>query len=142
MPRKRKWQEIVKPFDPLKENHPYLVRITRICKDPNVKAMCVTLEHIGDDIQAGRIHQISLPLPIRPEGLTANFFRATGIQLEVGYKITPTVVIGKTTYARFSQSKENEEAHILSFESITHEAESTQQDAQRAKSSEQSATDV
>ena len=54
--------------------------------------------------QDGRVHEVSLPLPVRPGGITADFFRAVGQNVEVGRNIVLRDAVGKTVRIKFGPS--------------------------------------
>lgn len=95
----RRWLITVKDCPQLTFLHWYVVRVRRVAPAGSA-AMCVTLEHLAED-QAGRTHSVSLPLPVRPEGLTAEFLRTAGVEVAVGTKIDPTAAVGQMLSVRF-----------------------------------------
>jgi hypothetical protein len=63
--------------------------------------MLITLEHISAE-QRGRRHgPVLLPLPCRPGGLTASFFRACGQDVEPTKQLFPKKCIGRLIAVRF-----------------------------------------
>jgi hypothetical protein len=117
----RKWEETVKPFEPLKENHRYLLQVSGVSKCSKA-AICLTLEHVAGHSQAGRVHTLTLPLPIRPDGLTAEFFRAVGIQVQVDTKVAPKDAFGRQVYVKFSLAEGQNEPKVVTFEPVPAQA--------------------
>jgi hypothetical protein len=89
----RTWQVMVMDYPEFRRNQVYRARIRRLTKSPKPRGMCVLLEYLDDD-QAGRTHEVFLPLPIRPAGLTASLFTAAGVDLAVGKTVNPKDAIG------------------------------------------------
>ncbi len=92
-----------------------------IIKKADKKAKCadVTIENL-DPTQLGRIHEISLPLPIRPSRYhrTCSFFIACGIDTTIdGTKISLDDIVDTTIGMRFGAFAEDGSQQI-DFERI------------------------
>lgn len=118
------WKVTVKNFEDLKPNTVYSTRVASVDKTSNGKAIHVTLEHT-DECQAGRLHEVELPLPIRPRGPAADLFRPCGMEVVVNGKITPRDIVGSAVGVRFKPSG-NDTYEISAFEVFNKE---TQDDA-------------
>jgi hypothetical protein len=77
------------------------------------KCVEVTLRH-GKGEHEGRCHVVQLALPIRPHGITAEFFRACGLEVSEGTTVRPSEVVGRTLEVRF-QSDPNGTAVVSAF---------------------------
>ena len=64
------------------------------------KCVEVTLRH-GKGEHEGRCHVVQLALPIRPHGITAEFFRACGFEVSEGTTVRPSEVVGRTLEVKF-----------------------------------------
>jgi hypothetical protein len=89
----RTWTEIIKPYSDLAKGKAYTVRVKNIHKATTAEAMEVTVEFV-EPSQQGRRFTVHLSLPIRPQGLTADFFAACGIDITPQAKITPRSALG------------------------------------------------
>ena len=78
----------------------YRLRIREIRIDRRRGVLGVTLEHLGED-QEGRVQQVMLPLPVRPAGRAAAFFRACGMEVSIDANIVPEDALGKVIAAQF-----------------------------------------
>jgi hypothetical protein len=88
--------------------------IERLTKD---KVIRVTVEFKGKQMQ-GRSLDFRLPLPIRPDGIAADFFRACGISVVSNMKVSPRDTMGKTLKARFEEEV-NGKYQPLHFEAVS-----------------------
>ena len=95
----RQWQLEIQPWDPLDGKRWYRARVVSIARNSKPAGISVLLEHLEED-QAGRRHSIILPPP-RPEGLTAEFFRACGMEVSAGKALTPKDATGAVIKCRF-----------------------------------------
>jgi len=98
----RKWQETIKPWPTLSTHTSYRVQVSDIEKVTKDKAIRVTVEFQGKQMQSRRL-SFRLPLPLRPDGIAADFFRACGIYIGTGLKISPRGTIGKMLKMRFEK---------------------------------------
>ncbi len=99
----RTWYETPEDFPALKPGRKYLVYCLDIDKVRKPLGLEVVIEYIEGE-QNGRRQTISLPLPIRPEGLTKDFFQACGQSIIVGRKIPiKSTVTGKRLLIEFGQ---------------------------------------
>lgn len=119
MPRKPKpWTVTVAAFMQLYEDMLYRLRVGGVCR--NGAGMEVTLVHLDAD-QAGRTHKVVLPLPVRPAGLTAEFFAACGFDASVGITITPGEAVNSIVGVRF-KNVSGGEPKVAAFEPIHEES--------------------
>jgi len=98
-----KWAEIVKSFPQIRREHPYNVRVVEIRKNTETKTMELTLEFLGPD-QLGRRITAHLSLPIRPNGLTADYFRSCRVEVKPRARISPRNTIGSEIVVRFEEA--------------------------------------
>lgn len=117
----RPWTETVCDWLEIKQNEACSVCVVRIDKTKKPTGLKVTLEHTERD-QLGRQHVTTLPMPCRPGGPTADFFRACGQRVEPGSQIQPKQCIGKTILVRFEPalSGELEPANFEPLKEETH----------------------
>ena len=114
MPKKTKWEIVVKNRPNLSETRAYAGRVLSAKKNRKPAGILVGLEHIDDD-QAGRTHETVLPLPLFPGGRTTLFFRACGFSIEVDQVIDPRDAIGAVLMIRFTRTANNS-YEVASFE--------------------------
>ncbi|MHC5109577.1 MAG: hypothetical protein ACYTHJ_06830 [Planctomycetota bacterium] len=74
----RPWIETVQPWPSLDGKQLYRCIVASVEKSRSPAAIIATIEH-ADTANRGRTHRIALPLPIRPGGLTSDFFNACGL---------------------------------------------------------------
>jgi len=89
-------------WNTLKKRLWYLLRVVAIDKVADPSAVHVELEFL-DDKHAGRTHVALLPLPIRPAGPAAEFFRACGVEIVVGGTIAPKDALGAKVRVQFAK---------------------------------------
>ena len=93
----------------------YLLRVVSVDKSTVPSAVRVELEFVEEE-QAGRTYVALLPLPLRSAGLTADFFRAAGVDtITAGGTVMPKVVVGKVVRAGFGHTDEDGEWQIVRF---------------------------
>lgn len=102
----RTWELQVEPWQKLIAGRAYSMRVLSVGKSKAAKGIRVILEHL-DATQAGRKQEIVLPLPLHPDGITADFFRACGMQVATGDSISPKDVIGMTVNVRFASTPDD-----------------------------------
>jgi hypothetical protein len=90
----RTWIETVKPWPAIAPNQFYDARVADVKKGTERNTMAVSLEFLTGE-QASRIIPISLPLPIKPEGITASFFRSAGCDVAPDARIAPQSAIDR-----------------------------------------------
>ena len=96
----RNWTETVSEWPHL-EHRSYPMRVIRVERNTKPRGMLVTFEHVSEE-QRGRRHGPALlPLPCRPGGLTASFFRAGSQAVEPGGRLFPKKCVGKLIDVRF-----------------------------------------
>lgn len=96
----RPWTELVRDWPVLAATIWYLALITAVEKATDPPAIQVTLELL-DHGQKGRRITVTLPLPIRLAGLTADYLIAAGIELRPQGRIRPKDTVGRTICLRF-----------------------------------------
>ena len=80
----------------------YKGRVKKIDVNRKSKCLNVTIENL-DPNQLGRIHDVSLPLPVRPGNRTCSFLIACGIDASaVGMKVCLDDITSATIGMRFS----------------------------------------
>lgn len=95
----------------------YKGRVRRIEAKGKPKRLHVTIENL-DPSQLGRIHDVSLPLPVRPGNRTCLFLTACGIDVStVGTKVCLDDIAGVTIGMRFGTVAQNGSQQI-GFERI------------------------
>ena len=98
MPRKQTF--VVKDYPHYVPESEYDMIVTAVDAQARAKTFEVRLEHL-DGEQAGRIQVVTMPLPVGPEGLAASFFRACGLSVSVGARITPSDAVGQVIKRSF-----------------------------------------
>ena len=78
----------------------YRLRVVDVDRDRGGPGLKLVLEHI-DAPNRGRQHHVMLELPVRPDNLTARFFKACGQSTEAGQKLHPKQCVGKAIGVRF-----------------------------------------
>ncbi|MFC1764999.1 hypothetical protein ACFL6U_23380 [Planctomycetota bacterium] len=112
----RKWTEQVKPFPCLKTQKPYKTCVRQITKVG--KAAEIQLEFM-EAPQKGRTMTIQLSLPIRPEGITASFFKACGLDTSPQSTIVPQDTLGSLITVTFEKDPHDEIPYPNNFKSIS-----------------------
>jgi hypothetical protein len=85
---------------PLAEDRWHLVEVVSIDVRPRQKETRVTLRHSEGD-QEGRVHILTLQLPLRPSNKAGEFFHACGFDVAEGGTIESKDAIGQRIEARF-----------------------------------------
>ena len=99
-PRKNNTLTIVGWSDP-KEGKLYKGKVEKVDVDRKSKCLRVTIENLNPS-QLGRIHELSLPLPVRPGNRTYSFLTACGIDAStVGTKVCLDDITGAAIGMRF-----------------------------------------
>lgn len=93
----------VQDFSRRRPKHDYAIRVMDVARSTQAGALLVRYQHEGDE-QAGRCGEFNLPVPARPEGFTASFLRACGIEVTAGMEIEVGQVIHQVILARFDAS--------------------------------------
>lgn len=94
----------------------YLLRVVSIERSVEPFAVRVEFEFM-EEAQAGRTHVALLPLPVRPVGVTADYFRAVGIDVTAGGTVRPNTTRNKLLRAEFARAPGNGEWQIVRFAS-------------------------
>lgn len=111
----------VEEYPPFRRDHEYLVQVHRVRASGKTQQLRVTLVH-RDHEQDGREQELELPLPIRPAGRTAQFFRACGVDVCAGAEVDPVAVRGSFIHVRFEQTELNGQL-VPSFRPVVKEHE-------------------
>ena len=115
----RNWTETVSDWPHL-EHRSYPMRVIRVERNTKPRGILVTLEHLSEEHRGRRHGPALLPLPCRPGGLTASFFRACGQAVEPGSQLFPKKCVGELIGVRFCRGADG--AHeLLEFETINEE---------------------
>lgn len=85
---------------PLRDDIWYEVSVAKLSVLKRLQHAEVTIQH-GKGEQEGRRHVVHLSLPIRHQGMTAEFFQACGFTVAQGTTIRPAEAVGKTLDVRF-----------------------------------------
>jgi hypothetical protein len=94
MPRRKTNTVTVEPWPDLKPGRLYKGRVRAIAIDKAGNQLDLTVENL-DPLQQGRLHEIDLPLPVRPGNPTAAFLTACGIDAnETGTTIDLDQIVG------------------------------------------------
>jgi hypothetical protein len=105
-PRKDNTLTVVGWSDP-KKGKLYKGRIKKAEVNKKAKCLFVTIENLNPS-QLGRIHEVTLPLPVRPGNQTCAFLTACGIAAStVGTKISLEDICGVTIGMRFGAIAED-----------------------------------
>lgn len=99
----RQWTETIADWPKLNGHETYPCLIISIERLTDPSRMRATLQH-ADNKQQGRTHVVDLPLPIRPDGLTASLIKAAGHEVAVGTKVKPMELTGKSVGVRFRRT--------------------------------------
>ncbi len=78
MPRRKTNTITIVDWPKLQEGRRYPAKVKSVKLQRVSKCLCVTLENLAPT-QNGRIHSLSLPLPVRPNNSTCAFVSACGI---------------------------------------------------------------
>jgi len=98
----------------------YLMKVLGISKSKSPAGLLVELEHL-DKSQAGRRHTILLPLPCRPDGLTARFLIAAGLDVSIDSVVTPADAVGATLRVRLEPAPDGKGYQAVAFEPMRKE---------------------
>ena len=82
--------------------------------------LAVKLRHLARD-QIGRTHMALLPYPIHPEGPTADFLRACGLEIQVGSTVSQKQAIGAVIRAKFALVQGSSDYQVVVFATIPKE---------------------
>jgi len=127
----RKWLELIRPWPRLVRNRPYSCSVIDVRKVS--QGIAVELAHL-DEPQVGRRHTLVLQLPLRPEGLGPQFFRACGMVLAEGERIAPEEAAGAVVSVRFDNIKAADPTPVaFARHSTASSATQEKQDADVAK---------
>jgi hypothetical protein len=112
----RKWTEIVKPYSELVKYKAYRTCIKNVARVD--KTIEVQLEFLDQPQQFRRL-TIHLPLPIRPEGLTADYFTACGLEVVPEARIAPHETIGSVIVVTFDKTSDSSSYQPVNFKPIS-----------------------
>jgi hypothetical protein len=82
------------------------------------KELRIELRHL-DHEQEGRVQKVILPLPVRPNGTTAEFFRAVGVDVAIAAEIRPDDAVGRVVLVCFGPPLDSGSESSISFKSAT-----------------------
>ena len=99
----------------------YHVRAAEVHANMKSQRLLLRLEHLDRD-QEGRVDEVILPLPVRPHGRTASFFRACGMDVSVDAEINPAGALGRVIVLRLLPTTGGLEGHAFSFSASTKES--------------------
>ena len=134
-PRKNNTLTIVGWSDP-KKGKLYKGKVEKVDVDRKSKCLRVTIENLNPS-QLGRIHEVSLSLPVRPDNRTCSFLTACGIDARtVGAKVCLDDITGAAIGMRFSPVAQDGSQQV-DFERIE-SSSSTQPDTSAEDSGDQS----
>ena len=111
----KKWTETVKPWPELTGRKAHRVRVTDVRKIAKTKTFKVTFEFL-DAPHTSRQLEIALPLPVRETGLTAEFFRACGLDVLANAQIAPRTTINTILKVHFARERLNNEWKATHFQ--------------------------
>jgi hypothetical protein len=100
----RPWYENIREWPSLAPTKWYLVRIIVVERVKDSSAIRVTIEFL-EQPQEGRRMDFALPLPVRPAGLTAEFFSAAGIGPSPRRRIRPRDGVGRSIRTQFGTAQ-------------------------------------
>ena len=98
MPKRKRLR--VEAWSALLLGRMYLVYVRNIEVSRKTEVVRVTLEHL-DREQEGRVHEVELPLPVRPAGRTSSFFQACGVEVALNAEFFPEDAVGKIVAVEF-----------------------------------------
>jgi len=131
-PRKNNTLTIVGWSDP-KKGKLYKGKVEKVDVDRKSKCLRVTIENLNPS-QLGRIHEVSLPLPVRPGNRTCSFLIACGIDARtVGAKVCLDNITSTAIGMRFGAVAQDGSQQV-DFEEI----EDSQSDTSAEDSGDQS----
>ena len=110
----RLWRERIHDWRALRVDVWYLLGVVSLDKVAAPPAIRAVLESL-DKEHAGRTHVAVLPVPVRPGGLAADFFRACGVEVVAGGTVTPKAVLGKVVRAQFARTASGDAWQIARF---------------------------
>lgn len=108
----RKWTLTAKSWPGINAGRPYPMQVLDIRKSK--EGMLVTLEHFCKS-QAGRRHEVVLPLDIYPDNLTARLLRAAGLTVVVGEHVSPAEALGATILVTFEPTRDGGDPEPVAF---------------------------
>ena len=115
-PRKR--YITVEEWPPLRKSELYKGVVKSIASNRKGKKLDVTIENL-DPTQLGRIHQLTLPLPIHPGSTTSLFLSACGTDAShIGKRVCLDDVVGATVGMIFGSDLSDDEQ--IDFKKIDH----------------------
>ena len=101
----RKWMLKVHDHKALVSGRSYRVRVNEIKKPVRINYFTIKLEHMSKQYK-GRVDTITLPLPVRPDGLAAQFFASCGFNVAVDTELTPQDAVGRHLCAILNMDSE------------------------------------
>lgn len=104
----------VEAYPSVRAGKVYPAVVCDIEKKSKPQRLCVRLRNLHAS-QDGRVHEVTLPLPLRPGGITADFFRAVGQNVEIGTAIALRDAVSKEARIKFGTSSDRR-VDVVSFE--------------------------
>ena len=99
---------------PVRAGQMYPAVLCHIEKKPRPTRVVVRLRNLHPKHE-GRVHEVTLPLPLHTYGVAADFFRAVGQNVEAGDDIVLRDTVGKNLRIKFGPTSDGSVA-IVSFE--------------------------
>ena len=113
----RKWIEKVKSWPAIRKNCLYELKVIHIERNKSKKVIKLTLKFL-EEAMVGRTIEVCLLLPIRPAGITCDYFKACGLDISIDRDIKPRQTIDCSLMASFTESTNSKSYGIASFEPI------------------------
>ena len=105
--RKRRLLRVVE-YEDFVPGQGYVARVVAVKANHKTKRLHVQLEHLNPE-QDGRVQEMVLPLPILPDGRSAAFFRACGIEVQIDQDINQDEALGKHVIIRFGHGADGQD---------------------------------
>ena len=117
MPRRKTNTVTVEPWPDLKPGRLYRGRVRTLAVDKAGNRLCLIVENLNT-VQQGRVHEIDLPLPVRPGNHTAAFLAACGLDAnEIGTTIDLDRLVGGVVGLR-PRLPAADHAEVFDFEKV------------------------
>ena len=111
----------VEDYAPLQPGQAYRLIVFHIERKARGQCIEAALRNVEPE-HDGRVHRVVLPLPVRPAGRSAEFFRAVGQEVAVDKSIALRDAVGKAVLGFFGPSA-NGDLEIMSFRPVSKEAQ-------------------
>ena len=110
----RRWSIEVRPWPKLRVGKRYPMQVLAVRRSSRPSGILVDLEHLCKQ-QAGRCHEVLLPLDVYPGNLTARFLKAAGLTIAIGENVCPSDAVGTTILITFGPSRDGAEPEPVAF---------------------------